>query len=439
MSVKINLTDRFIKSRKAPPAGRRDEYCDALVPGLALRVTERGHKSFALAARYPLHTKHTTRRALGEYGAITLGDARRKAREWLELIRRGIDPKIEQERSRGEQMRSQANSFASVADDFLKRHAAKLAKFKDVKATLDNEFTARWGARPIADVTPQDVATAIKAIVARGARYQAHNAFGYLRRMFNWSIGTQEFGLIGSPLERLRPGDLIGKREARDRVLRDPELRIAWEAAGELGYPYGPLVRLLILTGQRVSEVSDMTWPEVDFDNRLWTIPAARMKGGRAHEVPVNCDAAALLRSVPRPTTKKGEYIFSTVAGASPVNGFSKAKTRLDREVARIIAARAEKAGEQPQPIPHFVFHDLRRTMRTHLSALPVQDLVRELIIAHAKPGLHKVYDQHTYRDEKRQALELWEKRLAGIVNPAPAGVADLAKARARRRAARSK
>ena len=167
----------------------------------------------------------------------------------------------------------------------------------------------------------------------------------------------------------------------------------------DMSYPYGPLIRLLILTGQRENEVAGMKWDEVDFEQKLWTIPAARMKSGRTHEVPLAPDAMALLKSLPR---FKGPHVFTTTDGKKAVNGFSKAKTRLD------------KLSE----VQGWVIHDLRRTARTHFSALPVQDMLRELVIAHAQPQLHQVYDQHSYRDEKRECLRLWELRLRGILAP---------------------
>jgi integrase len=410
-----NLTDRFINSRKNASPGRRDDYSDAIVPGLALRVTDRGHKSFVLVTRYPSNPVHPTRRALGEVGAITLEQARQKARGWLELIGRGIDPRVEEARQRADAQRRQLNSFAAVAGEFLERHASGLKKSAEAKRIIEAEFVKRWGPRPITDIMPEEVATAIRAIVKRGAPYQAHNAFGYLRRLFNWAIGTHQFGIHASPVERLSPKDLIGKREARERTLSDDELRAVWDAAGAMGYPYGHVFRLLILTGQREREVADMHWSEVDIEKALWTIPPERMKGGRAHEVPLAPGALALLWGLPRFTG--GEFVFTTTGRVKPVNGFSKAKARMDKLTG----------------VAGWVIHDLRRTMRTHLSALPVQDLVRELVIAHAKPGLHRVYDQHAYQDEKRRCLELWEARLLRTVDPPPEGIADLAKERGRR------
>ena len=232
----------------------------------------------------------------------------------------------------------------------------------------------------------------------RGAPYQAHNALGYLRRLFNWAIGTHEFGITASPVERLSPKDLIGKREARERVLTDAELRAVWEAADSMGFPTGPDSaadpdRTARARSGRHGVVGDR------FDRALWVIPAIRMKGDRAHQVPLCTDALALLRSLPRFTA--GDFAFTTTDGAKSINGFSKAKARIDKL----------------SGVAGWKFHDLRRTMRTHLSALPVQDMVRELVIAHARPGLHKVYDQHSYLDEKRQCLDLWAARLRSITS----------------------
>jgi integrase len=406
---RTNLTDRFIGSRKPAGPGKRDDYQDAIVPGLALRVTDKGHKSFVLVARYPANPKNPTRRALGTYGALTLVKARDKARQWIEMIDQGIDPEAAQARENAAVQRRQANSFAAVAADFLDRHvhASGLKKEREAR-TIIGEFAKRWGARPITDITLHDASAAIRAIVDRGARYQAHNAFGWLRGLFNWAIGTGEYGIDVSPVERLRPAKLIGNRDARERTLTEDELRAVWAAAGEVGYPYGSVFRMLILTGQREREVADMSWSEVDLDEKLWTIPAARMKGGRAHEIPLAPAALALLAELPRFTG--GDYVFTSTDGMKPVNGFSNGKARLDR-----------LSGTSGWKL-----HDLRRTMRTHLSALPVEDMVRELVISHARKGLHKVYDQHSYLDEKRRCLGLWEARLEAILRPRPADVASL-------------
>jgi hypothetical protein len=142
---RINLTDRFIKTRKAAAPGRRDEYLDGLVPGLALRITDKGAKSFVLIARYPLNPKNPTRRALGTYGALSLDEARVRARDWLAMIHRGVDPRIEEGRRKASERIVQANTFKAVAEAFLDRYASKLAKSGEARAILEKEFIASPG------------------------------------------------------------------------------------------------------------------------------------------------------------------------------------------------------------------------------------------------------------------------------------------------------
>ena len=131
--------------------------------------------------------------------------------------------------------------------------------------------------------------------------------------------------------------------------------------------------------------------------------------------------AIDLINSLPR---FSGDYVFTTTDGERPVSGFSKAKARLDAIVGDLRAKEAAGKESDEKIAPPWRFHDLRRTMRTHLSALPVQDLVRELVIAHRKPGLHRVYDQHAYREEKQEAMKLWDARLRAILDE-KSGVAD--------------
>jgi integrase len=207
--------------------------------------------------------------------------------------------------------------------------------------------------------------------------------------------------LESSPCTGIKVSELAGRKEARQRVLNDVEIRAVWKDPEGLGYPSAPFVRLLLLTGQRLREVAEMSWGEVDLEKALWTIPPERMKGDAAHEVPLAPAAVALLKSLPR---WHGDFVFSTTGGERPISGFSKLKLKIDAAM--------------KVPTASWRFHDLRRTMRTGLGALPVPNNVAELCIAHAQPGLHQVYNRHSYRDEKRRAFELWAGHVAEIVGP---------------------
>jgi integrase len=327
------------------------------------------------------------------------------------MTSKGIDPSAAEKAIR---RRRQENSFGAVAEEFFKRHVSKIRKAAEVERDIRREFVARWAARPITEITRHDVMSVIDAVVDRGHPYQAHNLLSYIRQLFNWAISRGTYGAESSPVDRIKPADVIGPKALRTRVLTDDEMRALWNATEGMGYPYGPLFRLLALTGQRKSEVAEARWREFDLDRKLWTIPAERMKADAPHVVPLTDDVIEILKSLPR--FNKGDHLFSTDFGAKPVNGFGQAKIKLDKLMLSDLQSRC---GDNAT-LPPFVLHDVRRTMRTGLSTLPVPDLVRELVIAHTKPGLHKVYDQHTYRDEKRKALKLWAAKLRAIVAAAP-------------------
>jgi len=459
---KQELSDKGLRALKAAPEGDRYEIMDTQVPGLGVRVTDTGHRSFIFIARYPGH-KNPARRTLGEYvpvnearerrrymeqpksereketfdaymvrtyGTATLAGAREKATKWRAKIKSGIDPREEEDRRKIEQAHKRKNTFAAVAEDFIKEKLPGERKGREVERDIRREFIPPWGKRLIAELTAQDVREVVKAAKDRGAPYQAHNLLTTARRLFSWAIDQQVYGLESSPCDRLKPKAIIGKKIFRKRVLDDDELRAFWRATLRLGYPYGPLFRMLALTGQRKSEVAEARWSEIDLPRKLWTISAERMKADAAHVVPLTDDVVGILKPLPR--FKKGDHVFSTTFGVKPINGFSKAKERLDERMVRSWRALGRVSGKDRRKaqIEPWVIHDIRRTMRTGLSALPVSDLVRELVIAHTKPGLHKVYDQHAYEQEKRHALELWAARLRSIVEPAPPNVVQIAAAR---------
>ena len=413
------LTDKTLASLKRKPAraGTTYDVPDGIVPGLFARVSPKGRATFILYTRYP-GSSSPSRRTIAVYDGGNLAKVRQTAREWLDLIAQGKDPADVIERQKAAQERKRANSFRNVAEDFIKEKLAHERKGREVEADIRREFLPIWNGRPISEIDSADVVAIVKAAKNRGAVYQAHNLLGTARRLFSWAIDQHCYGLETSPCDRLKPKAIIGKKQFRTRILNDDELRALWKATATMPYPYGPLFRMLALTGQRKSEAAEARWSEFDLARKIWTIPAARMKADSPHIVPLSDDVIAILTSLPR--LERGDHLFSTTFGRKPVNGFSKAKAILDKAMAAVL-----KADVEP-----FVIHDIRRTMRTGLSALPVPDLVRELVIAHTKPGLHKVYDQFAYLDEKRQAMDLWAGKLRDIVSPPPANVVQLEMAR---------
>ena len=247
----------------------------------------------------------------------------------------------------------------------------------------------------------------LDAVVDRSAPTLANRVLATTRRMFNWCLAR---GIItASPCADIKPPS---PENSRDRVLSDEELRLIWRACDVTGWPFGPLVRLLMLTGQRREEVAGMRWSEVDLDRNLWTIPRERAKNNQAHEVPLSSRAVAVLASIPK-VDGPAAYLFTTT-GRTAVTGFSRAKGRLDAVIIRALQAEAAATGQNPtevQPLPRWTFHDLRRTAASGMARLGVNLPVIEKVLNHTSgsfAGVVGVYQRHSFAEEKRAALDAW-------------------------------
>jgi integrase len=424
------LTDASI-ARLKPKPGQRYDVVDPRLPGLIVHVTPTGSKSFMLKRRFP-GSKHPTRRRIGEVGAMKIEQARETARQWLTWLDSGIDPADEIAEQKRRTADEQALTFTVVADEYIAKRLHGRRQGERSAREIAKELIPVWGERRINAITRGDVIRLIDDIKARidrnaqaagrrATHAYAHIIFSHCRALFNFAV--PRYDLPKSPCDRLKPKDIIGAKKPGQRVLNDAELRALWRATEgwedklakddpndhRMGYPFGPLFQLLVLTGARKSEVSDARWAEFDLDARLWTIPPERFKTGAAHIIPLTDNMIVLLGSLPR--FKHGGALFSTTFGAKPVNGFSKAKSRLDRLM-------REQLGGELQP---FTIHDIRRTMRTRLSELRIPEHIAEAAIGHAKRGIVAVYNRARYADELREAFEAWAARLNAIVNPAAA------------------
>jgi integrase len=446
-SVTKLLTPTFIRGAPKAPSGARSEIRDTAVGGLVLRVTDKGAKTFCLYARFP-PTGAPSRPALGDATKMSLDAARKKARNWLDLIEQGKDPREEERKQAREAQERRANTFAVVAEDWFRSRSSK-RKAKEVERDVTRIFVAKWGKRPITEITRRDVRDVIVAIKDEGKEATAHNLLGYIKKLFKWAVHQEVYDIGANPAADWEPKELIGEKKIGETVLSDAELGALWRAADAMPYPTGPFLQMLALTGQRKSEVAQARWREFDLAQKVWTIPPARMKAKREHVVPLAEEVLGLLAKLRRFDGGDNDCLFSTppeemynkarknpkppkigkrgqvlaapnrhrkrkrrteepAPGARPINSFSKLKANLD-------AAMARELGKQPQP---FILHDVRRTMRTHLSAIPGEEVVREAVIAHTQVGIKKVYNKYSYLDEKRAMLAAWERRLLGIVDP---------------------
>ncbi|MGH7115729.1 MAG: tyrosine-type recombinase/integrase, partial [Stellaceae bacterium] len=267
---------------RAHAAGKsRAEFWDTVMPGLGLRVTDKGAKSWTVL--YRAHGRQR-RATLGRYPALSLAEAREHAASLMREVENGVDPAAEAERR-------QADLFEPVVNDFIERHARPNNRgWRRQERDLHREFVPLWRGRSIASIRRRDILDALDRIADRTSPRRANRYLALVKKLFAWAV---ERDLIdASPAAAIKPP---GREMSRDRVLSGTELRLVWQCSEREGWPFGDLFRVLSLTAQRLGEVAAMRWGDVDTDRAIWTVPAEISKNGIANEVPLSPAVLAIL------------------------------------------------------------------------------------------------------------------------------------------------
>jgi integrase len=379
--AKKPLTDRGIAALKQPASGKLKLYYDAIVPGLALRVTANGAKSFVLVGRFP-GSSNPTARVIAKYGAMGLDDVRATARKWLGQLAAGVDPAHAAQATARDTLRA-------ICEEYQSREGSRLRSASHRQATLERLVYPVLGSVPIASLRRTDVVRLLDQVEDQRGRVMANRTLGILGRIFNWHASrSDEFR---SPIVR---GMSRGEEQARDRVLTDDELRAVWAKSGNAKSGVEPVsgafIRFLLLTGARRNEAAKIEWSEIAGGD--WTLPASRNKTGVELVRPLSRAARAVLAQLPR----NGDWVF-TRTGRRPLNNFAELKAEID--------CASGTSG--------WTLHDLRRTARSLMSRVGVPSDHAERCLGHVVGGVRGVYDRHQYLDEMLIAYE----KLAGLID----------------------
>jgi integrase len=361
---------------------------------------------------------------LGEYPALPLAKARDKARDILSEMTRGIDPR----QSSGPRVTAtglRRDSFEGAVETYIKREVERNRRPRtqdEIVRPLRKLLVPKWGTLPLADIGPREIIAVLDELVDAGTPVAANRTYSVLRRFFRWCV---ERHLVPS-----NPATLVrkpSKELSRSRALNDDELREVWIASQGLGWPFGPFIRALILTGQRRNELSGMTWAEIDEASRQWTIPGLRTKNAKEHSVPLSDAMLTLLAAAPRFTASDDEPstqpVFST-NGKTGVSGFSRDKARLDTDVLRARREHAKASGHDPakaKALAPWTLHDLRRSCATGMGRIGIAPHIIEAVLNHSsgfRAGVAGVYQRQPYLEERRRALDLWGKHVTGLAIP---------------------
>lgn len=373
--MKKALTNKTLEALK--PTGKRYAVHDTHCPGLVVRVNANGTKTFAATYRYGLRQRRLT---LGSYPIITLGEARDKARAAFREVLEGVDPQAVRRRK--------DMTLREGVDAFIEQYAKPRNKaWRESERVLKRELVTRFGERDLTMMTRADILEAADAAIGRGALYQANRIVSYSRKMFNWFL---ERGIIEtSPLLGIRA---LTREQSRDRVLTRDEITSLIAACRAEPFPFGPYTLLLLATGQRRSEVANLRWSEIDWERKVWEIPATRSKNGKPHQVPLSPLALATLKDTPR---FEGSDLVFTTTGYSPISGITKMVLRIQA---------ASKTA-------NWRLHDLRRTAASEMARMAIPPHVVEKVLNHVSGtlgGVAGIYNRFGYDPEKRDALERW-------------------------------
>lgn len=422
------LTDRSVAGAKAEP-GKRLEIWDAKMPGLCLRVTDSGVKTFVY--RYRAADGRQPRFTIGKLPAITLKDARDRAADLARDVAKGGDPATARRKARVAAT-GPLRTFDDLADLFEKRCASgewmpkgkkkRVRTLETEKLVLRLHIRPTLGKMPFTAVAKADVRALLRKMTARGIGAQANRTHALIRQVYNFAI-SEDLVAVNPVAGVLAPAT----NNARSRVWTDAELKTLWLALTDyqnivdvdgkrvaLTEIMALAMKLAAVLGQRRQEISGMEIGELDLDAKTWTIRAERMKGNRPHLVPLPDEAVALIKRAIEVTNtgrnSQSQFVFRTTweeERAIEPGSLSRAMLRVTR------ALRIKNA----------TVHDLRRTMSSTMTSerLKISPFIRSEVIAHATTGggaavssIH--YDFNSYTSEKRDALDRWARLLMVIV-----------------------
>ncbi len=294
---RASLTAISVEKLKAPGCGQV-EYYDQRLPGFGLRLSYRGSKSWFVMTRLDGQLIRIT---LGKYPALSLGQAREQARTAVRLTAEGQDPRVIRLEAKRERQLERQNTFGACAAEFLERYAKprlRPSTQREYRRILTGADTRFWRDKPLAKIAKRDILDVIERIDQRGSAGAAKRSLVYLRKFFNWCAERDIISV--APTDRIQAPHPEVKR---DRVLSEEELRSVLRALDEETSVFGPVVRILLLTGQRRAEVAGLRWSELRHlggNEAIWEIPGSRTKNKQTHLVPLSRMVVDLIRAQPR-------------------------------------------------------------------------------------------------------------------------------------------
>jgi integrase len=405
------LTDTSVRAVQPPTNGVID-IADVRSPGLFLRVTAAGAKSWTHRFTDPVSGQRA-RQTFARYPDLSLAEARKRAEELRKIIAKGINPV---EHKRLERAEASTKTFEALADRYLKEHARRFKRTADAdERNLRLHVMPLWGKRWYAGISRADVIALVEKLIAEDKHSLANKVQALISKVFAFAVDA---ALVeANPATRLKKR---GRETAHTRTLNDAEIRVFWSriTSPPVSQVTGLALKLALLTGMRAGEVAGIHRSEIkdldDPENAAILLPGARVKNRRTHFLPLSPMAREVLIKA---LALAGESDFAFPArhrddASVDPHSFATAMRRFADDLSD--GAPGVESWKAHPPTAH----DLRRTIATRLSeaGVPAEDI--EAVLNHARAGVTvKHYDQYSRGKEKRAALNLWALTLANIVD----------------------
>jgi integrase len=401
---KTRLTQAAV-DRINPPAEGRVEVWDTVLPGFGLRIASSGRKTWQVLYRVQ---GRPVRETLGTLATIPrVDDARSAARASLARANAGGNPVAERKATERDTVSALFGRYMD-GENGKGGKRGDAAYLAETRRTFAVDVLPVIGAMPVTEVSRRHIREILDSVVDRGSEGHANHVLAYLRAFFGWCVEREK--IDANPAAGIKKPAAPGER---DRVLTDDEIAVFWRACDALNGVFGPLFKMLLLTGQRRGEVAEAVWTEFDLVNAIWHLPGGRTKNGRPHDVALAPQMLAILDALPRwPTT---DLLFT--ATGRPLAGFDGARLRI----AAIMQAITGK------PVEPFTIHDLRRTAASGMAGIGIAPHVVDKILNHSTgkiSGIARIYNRHEYTEERAVALARWAAHIEGLVKPPKGNVA---------------
>ncbi len=409
------LTDLALKALMKSPPDRQTDIPDASSPGLSARITPKGRVTWSLRLRVTGEGGQSSRgqRAKGQQYRLTLGAyptvsikaARAKASEYARQAESGSHPVRALERKAV----GRHDTVQRLVEMFINDYAQpNLRSWRNAQSTLGVHIVPAWGSLPVDSIDGREAARLLSEVARgkldekTGKHVPRPGAAGEVRKwgalLYSWA--TRSGLASANPFEKTKNP---AKLKPRQRFLDMDEARAVWQATDELDHPWRELVQLLMLSACRLREVAHAQWGWVNEAERRLVVPAEAYKTERSFLVALPPQAMYVMHEIPK--WNEGDFIFSTTNGARPV-------WSVPRKIVDQLHSKAEEILKRK--IDHFVIHDFRRTVRTHLARLKVAEVVAELVLGHTLRGVVGTYNIYDFEMEKREALTRWAAELSG-------------------------